>query len=247
MKWPSRSTWICLASFSLPACDGGHEKWSGPPLVAVPAGQFVMGSPEARPPQVPRVVEVRKFFMGRREITVEEWVAWLNEARPPMAHASPQIVGQGKRFTPARGRRRHPAAWIAPDEAHAYCLWLGQKTGRRVRLPTECEWEYAARGGLDGARFPWGWGPPEGRACFGAEGPRPVGSFPPNPFGLQDMAGNVFEWCVSDDAPDAFVARGGSWAERDARFLRVYNRVRFPRDYRNADVGFRIVVEEDPP
>ena len=128
-------------------------------------------------------------------------------------------------------------------DAADYCRWLSEKSGETVRLPTEEEWEFAARGGIRRARYPWGWGSPDGRACYGARAVRRVASFQANPFGLYDMAGNVFEWCgpaVGEQAP----ARGGSWAEKDPKFLRVFHRVLFPRDYRDADVGFRVVVEE---
>jgi formylglycine-generating enzyme required for sulfatase activity len=224
------------------SCLAG-EKQVRPNLVPVPAGRFLMGGREADPPREPREAKVSAFLIGRTEVTVAEWTAWLNDMASAPAGTSPQRVRQGGRFAPVRGARRRPAAWVSFEDAQAYCRWLGEKTGRRVRLPTETEWEYAARGGIEGARFPWGWGAPEGRACFAGEAPRAVGSYPPNGFGLCDMAGNVFEGCVSDEAPGEAVARGGSWAERDPRFLRVYNRVKFPRTYRDADVGFRVVVE----
>ncbi|MBU1693334.1 MAG: formylglycine-generating enzyme family protein [Verrucomicrobia bacterium] len=241
---PARWTvWMGLCVLTA-SCLAG-EKQVQPALVPVPAGRFLMGGREADPPQEPREVEVTAFLMGRYEVTVEELAAWLNDAAPPGRAGSPQIARRDDRFQPVRGARRRPAAWVSFEDAQAYCRWRGDKSGRRVRLPTETEWEYAARGGIEGARFPWGWGAPEGRACFAGEAPRAVGSYPPNGFGLYDMAGNVFEWCVSDEAPGEAVARGGSWAERDPRFLRLYNRVKFPRTYRDADVGFRVVVEAE--
>lgn len=214
-----------------------------PPLALVPGGRFVMGGSEARPPRELRRIEMPAFRIGLYEVTVEEWAACLNDGGQPPYPGSPQLARSGDRFRPKRGTSRKPAAWISLADAQAYCRWLSDRAGLRARLPTEAEWEYAARGGLEGARFPWGWGAPDGRACFHAGDTRRVGAFPPNGYGLHDMAGNVFEWCAPEDPESNPAARGGSWSERDPRFLRVYTRVEFPADYRNADVGFRIVVE----
>ena len=240
----STARWMVHLCFCIMAahCPAG-ETPVPPSLVSIPTGRFLMGGRESEPPQELRDVEVPAFQIGPREVTVAEWAAWLNSSDASGYPGSPQVVHRGGRFKPARGARRLPAAWVSFDDAQTYCRWLSEKTGLRVRLPTEAEWEYAARGGIEGARFPWGWGVPEGRACFGADQPRAVGSYPANRFGLHDMAGNVFEWCVSDDQSGEAIARGGSWTERDPRFFRVYNRVKFPRSYRDADVGFRIVVE----
>lgn len=215
-------------------------------LVLVPAGEAVLGSREAGPDAAPKRVKVDALWMAARETGVAEFAAYLNDAWPAPPVASPQILFRFERFWPARGRAGDPVTGIAFEQAVDYCRWLSARSGRTVRLPTEDEWEYAARGGIRGARYPWGWGDPGGRACFQAEGPRRRGAYAPNPFGLYDMAGNVFEWCAPDDTtPPGFApARGGSWAEKDPRMLRVYRRADFPPDYRDADVGFRVVVEE---
>lgn len=215
-------------------------------LAYVPAGLFTMGSREGGPGNLPREVAVERFQLGRYEVTAAEYAAYLNDAQPTNAVAHPPIVlSDGEYLVPWRQRNR-PAAFVSFDDAAAYCVWLSERTGRKVRLPTEAEWECAARGGIRQARYPWGWGDAKGRACFDAEGPEPVGSFDPNAFGLYDMAGNVFEWCASEPGAEAgataFV-RGGSWAEKDPRLLRVYHRVELPREYRDADVGFRVLVE----
>ena len=230
-----------LGAAALLATSGLAEE---PATVALPGGTFLMGGREGGAPS-PREVTVGPFRIGRTEITVRELTDWLNAAGAPEAFASPQVAREDGRFVPARGVEKVPASGVRYDEALAYCGWLSGARGRRVRLPTESEWEYAARGGVDNARYPWGWGPPDDRACFRAAAPRSVGSYPPNGFGLYDMAGNVYEWCLAGDGGDKAVARGGSWSERDPMFLRVYKSVEFPRSYRNADVGFRIVIEEE--
>ena len=106
--------------------------------------------------------------------------------------------------TPPEERERHPVTLVGFEDAAAYCAWLAGKTGKPVRLPTEAEWERAARGGLEGKRYPWGDTLDAGRAHFlpqpgvkAERGTAPVGSYPPNAFDLHDMAGNVWEW-VSD-------------------------------------------------
>ena len=124
--------------------------------------------------------------------------------------------------TTIEGRERHPVVQIAWDDAVAYAQWAGK------RLPTEAEWEYAARGGLDGKTFVWGDEPIDERRCNVWQGDfphrntaddgfvraAPVGSFPPNAFGLHDMSGNVWEWCTDLYRPDTYArqldAAGGA-------------------------------------
>ncbi len=194
--------------------------WS--PWVRVDGGTAMLGSREEGAAESPRDEMVGGFSIGRTEITCGEYAEFRGESAP-----DPQ----------------RPISGISYDDALAYCAWLSEKLGRRVRLPTESEWEFAARGGVRGARYPWGWGAPEGRACFAADAPRRAGSFDPNPLGLHDMAGNVAEWCAAEDDAVRAPVRGGSWADRDPKFLRVFQHVMLPRGYRDADVGFRVVVE----
>ena len=188
------------------------------------------------------------FEMGSTEVTVAEFADFLNGAGVPDFPETAQI-----------GRRKdggHAARWktgrqavseVTVAEAEAYCRWLSRKTGRMVRLPTEAEWEAAARGGIDGAPYPWGWGgKAQEMARFDADGPAERGGrFPPNGFGLYDMAGNLYEWCSSGAGrPEGqAVARGGSWAERDPDLLKVAHRQSFPGNYRGRDVGFRVLRE----
>ncbi len=214
-----------------------------PPLMPVPPGIARLGSPEDIPSNPTRMVEFQGFLMSRHEVTVEEFTAFLNAARIERFESCPHILYRNGRYEVRWGQGQKPVCGVSYTTAQAYCAWLSNKLGAPVRLPTESEWEYAARGGITGARFPWGWGGPEGRACFDQKSACPVEQYAPNAFGLYDMAGNLFEWCMaeSEDAPAP--ARGGSWAERDPRFLRVHQRVHFPRTYQDADVGFRVLME----
>jgi formylglycine-generating enzyme required for sulfatase activity len=197
-----------------------------PSLCEIPAGTARLGSRESGGfPQ--HETNFPAFLISAREITAGEFAQFRNEE--PWKSSPPC----------------QPATHVSPSDALAYCGWLDKKIHAHVRLPTEDEWEFAARGNIRGAPFPWGWDPPEGRANFDNHGARNVASYRANPFGLYDMAGNVSEWCApkSPTATTA-VARGGNFADRDTGRLKVFRREEFPGDYRDADVGFRIVVEK---
>ncbi len=211
---------IAAISIARKRCD------ATPPLCEIPAGIARLGSrePGALPPHETNFLA---FRIGEREITCGEFAKFRNEE--PWRSAPPC----------------RPAAHVSPDDALAYCGWLGRKIRARVRLPTEDEWEFAARGGIRGAPFPWGWDAPDGRANFGGRSAKSVGSFRANPFGLFDVAGNVAEWCQPASPTAATViARGGSFADRDPGRINVFSRAEFSRTYRDADVGFRILVEK---
>ena len=214
-------------------------------VVLVPPGACRIGSADVHD-NSPLHVTLPGFALARYETTVAEYCRYLNKAGRILDALHPQIGGQDGAYRPRWSHSQKPVAHIAMTDAEDYCTWLSRQTGRVVRLPTEAEWEYAARSGTSGLRFPWGWGHPGRRAAFDLRGLRRVGSYAPNRFGLFDMAGNVYEWCRSDGGPqrhDTCAARGGSWSERDGDYLAVYRRETFPCGYRNADVGFRILVE----
>jgi len=219
----------------------------GGEFVYIPSGRFVMGSREGQADARPGEARVTGFWMGAAELTAGAYARFLNDTGYPVSTATNVLKLQGQRWEPRARYAPMPITYVSYRDALAYCRWLSRREGVVARLPTEAEWEYAARGGIRKARYPWGWGTPRGRACFDADTVYPVRSFEPNPFGLYDMAGNVYEWCraggrtgAREEAP----ARGGSWAEKDPKLLRVFHRVWFPLDYRDADVGFRIVVEK---
>ena len=131
---------------------------------------------------------------------------------------------------------------------HLYLQWLAAKTRQTWRLPTEAEWEYAARGGLN-ARYPWGDEGPEGRAncnfcgdAFGGNQTAPVGRYAANAYGLHDMAGNAWEWVQDQvrEGHESRVLRGGSW-RNFTRNLRAAHRYYSPPDVRYDDfIGFRV-------
>lgn len=213
-----------------------------PDLVELPGGWARVGSLEGRPDEQPREVWLAPFRMNAREIAVDDYARYLNEAQPRPFFESPQIERAKGRYRAAPGRGREAVAYVTHDQALAYARWLSDRHDRMFRLPTEDEWEYAARGGLRGARFPWGWVEAEHAACFDRPTPCATGQFPPNGYGLYDMAGGVYEWCAGITDGQA-PARGGSWAEKEWTLLRVERRTRFPADYRDGDVGFRLVED----
>ena len=188
----------------------------GASMVLVPAGSFEMGDPfdEGKADERPiHQVALDAFYMDRYEVTIGQYKQFLREtahgtlpdqtpnwiAEKAIALAQkgvPQVVG----FTTPTNN--HPVAGVTFNDAQAYAEWAGK------RLPTEAEWEYAARGGLVGRRYVWGNKPPQKTDCnftgsFGGEQAddgylytAPVGSYAANGYGLYDMAGNAWEWCA---------------------------------------------------
>lgn len=226
-----------------------------PELTLIGAGSFEMGSNEMFEFEKPvhAVTIANPFYIGTDEVTFAQWDVCVAEGgcshRP-----GDRNLGRGKR----------PVTDIHWNDANAYTVWLSYKTGRKYRLPTEAEWEYAARGGA-ATNYPWGNSVEREMAnCIGCNAqPRrqasEVGQFPPNRFGLRDMAGNAAEWvadCWSENyrsAPrdgSAFspagcrerVLRGGSF-NNDPRYLRSAARFKYESDVRFYTNGFRVVRE----
>jgi len=226
-------------------------------------------------------VHVSEFFVGRFPVTQDEYARFVRGAPypPPVVASLPAVAsgGRDRAFVetaagyswngadPPPGRATHPVVLVRYDDALAYCQWLGEETGRQVRLPTEAEWERAARGGVEGLRYPWGDDLDPSRCHFlndpaakHERGTRPTGTYPPNPYGLYDVAGNVWEWVSDWYAPDYYsssatrdprgpdagamrIVRGGSWVNADPGMLRVAYRHRVPPDTYAYSVGFRVV------
>jgi formylglycine-generating enzyme required for sulfatase activity len=178
--------------------------------------------------------------VGRTEVTIAHWHAFLRDTSYAWPGGPDWCREANGNWRPPVGRERYPATHVSRSDAEAYCAWLSTRRGMVARLPTAEEWAAMASAGLHRPRFPWGWEPAEGRAAFALAAARPVASYPANRLGLHDLAGNVWEWCAGEGALGE--ARGGSWAERDELFLTVSRRQPFPAEYRDADVGFRVIV-----
>ncbi|MFC1712394.1 formylglycine-generating enzyme family protein [Candidatus Poribacteria bacterium] len=240
-------------------------------------------------PETPRhTVYLDAFYMDRYEVTRTQYTTFLNEYGKDTDSAGhkllslvndPRIERAGDSYKPMVGYEDHPITKITWYGAVAYAQFYGK------RLPTEAEWEKAARGGLVRKRFPWGDIDPDGTQCNfadrnislsfadasvddGYKRSAPVGSYPPNSYGLYDMAGNVYEWCadwsdVSYDSssfdvryypnspernpkgPDSGVVRvlrGGSWSTTP-HSLRVANRHTCEPSGSNSNIGFRCVKD----
>jgi formylglycine-generating enzyme required for sulfatase activity len=156
-------------------------------FVTIPAGEFYMGdgcsSAEYDERPVHKVI-IDSFVMAKREITLVQYRTFVLEAD---RKSGEQWKGEGDEY---------PVVGVTWQDAVDYCAWFGKKYGIVARLPTEAEWEYAARGGIGGMMFPNGNKLSKNEANFQGEGTRIVGTYPPNGFGLYDMAGNVWEWCL---------------------------------------------------
>jgi len=149
---------------------------------------------------------------------------------------------------PSPGRLSHPVVLVSHDDAQAYAAWLSRQTGKTWRLPTEIEWEKAARG-IDGRRFPWGDSYDPTRLNSHDLGPfdtMPVGSFPDgaSPFGLLDAAGQVFEWTATPAAAGRYLVKGGSWDDKGCGVCRPAARHSRPKDLKHILIGFRLVLTE---
>jgi formylglycine-generating enzyme required for sulfatase activity len=155
---------------------------------------------------------------------------------------------------------------VSWNEAARYCEWLSLQTGRAYRLPTEAEWERAARGSLEQKQFPWGDDPPQSLPDYATrwqKGPEPVGRYAPNTFGLYDIGDNVHEWCsdwydanyysVSPErnprgpeqspiTPPRRSSRGGSWRHH-IKVARCSARSSIPPEFQYADYGFRVACD----
>jgi formylglycine-generating enzyme required for sulfatase activity len=168
-----------------------------PEMVVIPGGSFQMGSDEGLVTDGPvHTVELSEYAIGKYEVTNEEYRRFCDatgRSYPP----DPDFVEAnelGRDYF--LNNPRHPVVMISWSDMAAYALWLSDRTGKDYHLPTEAQWEKAARGGLLGEDYPWGSERLDGMAWMNqtwSMGPQEVGSFPPNGYGIHDMAGNVVE------------------------------------------------------
>ncbi|MGH7853979.1 MAG: formylglycine-generating enzyme family protein [Candidatus Binatia bacterium] len=223
-----------------------------PEIVIVPGGRFLMGSEQGQENERPcHFVWVDSFGIGKYPVTNREYGEFLTTsgaAAPPFWR------------DPIFSDPEQPAVGVTWDEATHYCRWLSEKSGQAFCLPSEAEWERAARGGRDGAAYPWGDEPPREKPFAGVNhetgGPLRVGVNEPNGFGLYDMSEGVHEWCSDyydynyyryapernprgPESGQRRSSRGGSWRHR-IPFSRCAARSSLPPTFQYTDYGFRV-------
>ncbi|HEX9883739.1 MAG TPA: formylglycine-generating enzyme family protein [Desulfobaccales bacterium] len=224
----------------------------------IPGGAYLLGSPPDEAGRFADEVSSHKvyltpFYIAVTETTNAQYARFLKAT----GHPAPLYWKDKNLNAPGQ-----PVVGVTWDDATAFCQWLSQVTGVEHRLPTEAQWEVAARGGLVGQLYPWGSEAPDAgggyRANYrpndfaddGFAFSAPVGSFPSNRFMIYDMAGNVSEWCQDRYVPlrsgGPFqpgvlrLLKGGSWTSR-ARDLRSAARQSAPPGYADGYIGFRVV------
>lgn len=226
-------------------------KTAEPEMVHIPEGWFLMGSDTGQDNERPiHRVWIDAFDLAICQVTNSDYARFIAAT----GHRKP-LHGDDPNFS-------HPEQpVVAPSwfDAVAYCDWLGRATGRRYRLPTEAEWERAARGALEQRLFPWGDEPPESLPNYASRwntGPEPVGRAERNALGLCDIGANVHEWCSDWFSPNYYAgspdrnppgpadgkrraSRGGSWRHY-TKVSRCAARSSIPPEFQYADYGFRI-------
>jgi sulfatase modifying factor 1 len=234
-----------------------------PVMVRVPEGWFGMGCEAGRDDEKPvHRVWVDEFELGAYQVTNAEYGCFLAATSPATSEAAsaatrgvPPPCWSDTNFNDPK----MPVVAVSWHEAASYCEWLSGVTGTLYRLPTEAEWERAARGGAEDLLYPWGDAPPEMVPDYGERwkmGPEPVGLYAPNAYGLYNLGDNVHEWCADwyDDgyygrSPERNplgpsggsrrASRGGSWRHH-IKVTRTAARSSIPPEFQYADYGFRV-------
>ncbi len=227
-------------------------------FVRIPAGPFQMGSPkgEGDSDEHPQhEVYLDEYWMGKTPVTNRQYEAFVRAT-------GREAPGHWKKGFIPEGKEEHPVVYVSWHDAVAFCEWLSRVSGETIRLPSEAEWEKAARG-TDGRRYPWGNEKPSKALCNYASGwfsagTTPVGKYSPqgdSPYGCVDMAGNVWEWMndwYDDDyysqsstrnppgpaSGEGRVLRGGAWSSYE-NYVRAAYRGRSEPGYRDVYIGFR--------
>jgi len=226
-----------------------------PHAVQIPAGWFLMGSDCGQDCERPiHRVWIDSFFLAATQVTNAEYGRFLHTTKtlPPPFWTEPNFSHPDQ-----------PVTGVSWFQAAQYCEWLSAQTGRAYRLPTEAEWERAARGDEEQQQFSWGNASPESLPNYHLRwqsGPEPVAHYFPNAFGLYNICDNVHEWCSDWYDPNYYAespernprgpetgqrksSRGGSWRHH-IKVSRCAARSSIPPEFQYADYGFRIACDE---
>jgi sulfatase modifying factor 1 len=222
-----------------------------PVMLRIPAGWFWMGSEIGRDDEKPvHRVCVDVFELAAYQVTNEEYACFLAEMHCPQPLCW---------HDPSFNHPKMPVVAISWHEAVSYCQWLSRETGKAYRLPSEAEWERAARGGAEHLLYPWGDVAPEQVPDYSARwknGPEKVGAHAPNAYGLHNLGENVHEWCLDWYDPGYYgispernpqgpskgirrASRGGSWRHH-IKVTRTAARSSIPPEFKYTDYGFRV-------
>ncbi|PYX59554.1 MAG: hypothetical protein DMG73_08455 [Acidobacteria bacterium] len=227
-----------------------------PAVVLIPAGWFHMGSEIGQDNERPlHRVWIDVFLLAACQVTNADYANFLGATS-----ALPPPLWTDTNFN----HPEQPVVAVSWFEAVKYCDWLSATSGRNYRLPTEAEWERAARGGLDGKLFPWGNDPPQSLPDYAQRwqsGPEPVARYTPNGYGVYDICDNVHEWCSDWFAAEYYsvspernprgpatgqrrASRGGSWRHH-IKVSRCAARSSIPPQFQYADYGFRVACDTE--
>jgi sulfatase modifying factor 1 len=220
----------------------------------IPAGWFCMGSEGGQENERPvHRIWIDSFYLAACQVTNAEYARFLDST----GSDTPSLWDHANFNHPEQ-----PVVAVSWFEAVKYCERLSANNGRKYRLPTEAEWERAARGGVEGKMFPWGDGPPQSLPNYEARwktGPERVAESAPNAFGLFDICQNVHEWCSDWYQPEYYAlspernplgpetgerrtSRGGSWRHH-IKVTRCAARSSIPPEFRYTDYGFRVACD----
>jgi formylglycine-generating enzyme required for sulfatase activity len=225
-----------------------------PVMRSIPEGWFWMGCADGRDDERPvHRVWVDAFKLAAYQVTNAEYACFLETTR----HPKPPSWDDSNFSHP-----KQPVVAVSWLDAVAYCEWLSLASEQRYRLPTEAEWERAARGGVEGSLYPWGDTQPEQIPDYAKRwktGPEPVGLYSPNAYGLYNLGDNVHEWCADFYDPAYYslspernpqgpatgsrrASRGGSWRHQ-IKVTRTAARSSIPPEFKYADFGFRVAAK----
>jgi formylglycine-generating enzyme len=236
------------------ATAASHFHSIDPLLVSIPAAWFLMGSTSGQDCERPvHRVWIDALLLAATQVTNAEYERFVNATgcEPPPFWRDSSL-----------NHPQQPVTGVSWFDADRYCQWLASETSRHYRVPTEAEWERAARGDLEQKDFPWGDAPPQSLPDYATRwqtGPEPVARYAPNTFGLYNICDNVHEWCGDWYHPNYYetspgrnprgpqqgdrkASRGGSWRHH-VKVSRCSARSSIPPDFHYADYGFRVACD----